>query len=311
MTKLIHTLLLCLVGVPIAYTQNYIEYYKLVNEAEYWMYKEHPKNALILYEKAFKEYEPFGKDLFLAAKCQAMLKNKKQCWRYLKQSALKVTTYPSAFIYRDSTLFENALGKLKPLKIQLKAIETERQLRQSPLINMLRDTAGAMAKTDQLYRQQGIRKEEAFLRQLHANDSLNQLHLLNIIQQCGYPGYNVIGNDALSIVLMHIIDAFKPMYLQITQTELQTGHLLPYEYAEFIDKHAYKQNKDTCIYMVHEFVVPNCKPNDFKRIIKNRYDIGLSIFFMGNRKRPFDPFIIPPWRTRGETLVEQYLTLKP
>lgn len=285
------------------FSQNYIPYYNLVNEAEYWLYKEEYNKAKQLYLKAFSLEKPMGKDAYLLAKCYALEGNKVQCLHWLEVS----TTIPVSFapyLLRKADQYpifqavfpEN--GELEALIQDLLLLkETTDNKYKDSTYRMLQDTVNALVKQDQKYRKVGnlshFTTED--WRLFKENDSIVQTALLNLTQQYGYPGYSHVGTDIGDLILVHV--SAKKMYQRyetLLYEAIKKGHLHPFGYAYMADRWHLHQSK-SCYLFMRIYTRKLCSETDYTAIAKRRLKIGLSIYFKGPRKRASEPYDLQPW----------------
>lgn len=290
----------------IGLAQNYIAYYEYVNEAEYWMYKEKYDHAIKLYLKAFAQEQPTGKDAYLLAKCYALKGNKEACYQWLMKTTNIAVSFTPYLLRRTDQhhVFQAVFqedGELEALIQDLLLLkEANDKTYKDSIYDMLHDTVAALCKQDQLYRQKGgfanwtAEEYELF----EANDSILQHALLNLTQQYGFPGYTHIGTDITDIILVHVNKTRYPIFKKVMLEEVKKGNLLPYGYAEMLDRfewiYAYNKEKNDC-FLYQLYTRKLCHEEDYEAVVERRKNIGLSIYFKGPRKKPFEPYKLLPW----------------
>lgn len=285
------------------FAQNYIPYYNLVNEAEYWLYKEDYNKAKQLYLKAFSLEKPMGKDAYLLAKCYALEGNKKECLHWLETSAtIPISFAPYLLRKADQYPIFQAVfpedGELEALIQDLLLIRerTDKKYKDSTY-RMLQDTVNALVKQDQIYRKEGNSAPltTEYKRLFRENDSIVQTALLNLTQQYGYPGYPHVGTDIADLILVHV--GAKKMYQRyetLLYEAIKKGHLHPFGYAYMVDRWELHQSK-SCYLFMRIYTRKLCAETDYTAIAKRRLKIGLSIYFDGPRKSASEPYNLLPW----------------
>jgi len=287
------------------FAQHYISYHNLVNEAEYWMYKQEYKKAEKLYNKAFHLEKAFPKDSYLLAKCYAAQGKKKLCYKWLKESSRTPISFTPYFIKRadQKDVFINVfdeIGELEAVSSELKILkkDTDKVYKDS-VYTMIRDTMVALSKQDQLYRKNATQEElksELYLNLLNQNDLSIQKSFLEIIKAYGYPDYHNMGTDKGDLLLVHILgdEQMHRTYKELLYKELQKGNMLPFPYAYMMDRWHLVTN-NICYLSMRIYTQKLCTENDYEDIVNRRSDIGLSIYFTGPRKKPFESYNLHPW----------------
>lgn len=290
-------------GSAAAFAQDYIPYYNLVNEAEYWLYKEDYNKAKQLYLKAFALEKPMSKDVFLLAKCYAFEGNKVACLHWLEVST---TTLPSAapYLLRKAsqypvfqTIFpEN--GELEALIQDLLLLKevTNKKYKDSTY-QMLQDSVYKLCQQDQIYRKQGdlshFTSED--WRLFNQNDSIVQTALFNLSQKYGYPGFPHVGTDLGDLILVHVSDKkMYQAYKTLLYEAIKKGHILPFGYAYMVDRWELHQSK-SCYLFMRIYTRKLCEDVDYEAVVKRRLAIGLSIYFNGPRKKATESYDLLPW----------------
>ncbi len=296
-----------------SYSQSYIDYFNLVNQAEYYTNNKEYKQAISIYRQAFKEEPPIlGKDLYLLAKCYAALGFSEKAIYFLKKSALYIGSYPSLFIQRDSIIFKKCFKYKAFNKIVFKLDKIERKrflaLEKNTKINKIRDTVDYFVKEDQFYRMHPKKElyradttkgdAKQFFKEWELHDSMLYEQFIDYVKNNGYPDYNTIGTDIASTILLHFSWEQYEKSKLIFYEELKAGRILPFHYASMIDRKEYQFMKACKYYIFNGY----CKEGDYKKIIKDRLAIGMSIFYNGPRKFPFEETLLLPWVSKIDSL---------
>lgn len=287
---------LCWLNTGIA--QNYIKYYEYVNEAEYWMYKQEYQKAIRLYLEGFKKSTPLGKDAYQIAKCYALEGKKKYCKKWLMKSTRIPTSFAGHFMLKSDqkTIFKTIFGKeLESFATKLKNKKKKTDLKyKDARYFMLFNTVDSLLKEDQKYRCGTNTLKDEY----KVQDSLVQNALLKITQKYGYPGYLNIGTDIGNVILVHVNKTRYPIFKKIMLEEVEKGNLLPYGYAEMLDrfewKYVYNKEKNDC-FLYQLYTKKLCQEEHYEEVVERRKEIGLSIYFSGPRKKPFEPYKLLPW----------------
>lgn len=284
--------------------QNYIQYHNLVNEAEYWLYKQEYKKAEKLYKRAFRLEKAFSKDSYLLAKCYALQGKKKACHNWLKKSSATPISFTPYLIHNPNEIqnFKRIFskkGEFDKLSLELKSIkkEVDKQFK-NDTYKMLQDTIAALCLQDQLYRKNATQEElnnDLYLKLLHQNDLDIQQKLLDIIKKYSYPGYPKIGTDNGNLILVHILNDDKThrIYKELLYEELKKGNILPFGYAYMMDRW-HLVNKNICYLSMRIYTQKLCTEDDYEGIVERRLNIGLSIYFTGQRRK-FSTYNLHPW----------------
>lgn len=285
------------------FAQDYIPYYNLVNEAEYWLYKEEYSKAKQLYLKAFSLEKPMGKDAYLLAKCYAYQGNKAECLRWLEASANTPISFAPYLLRKASQypIFQAVFpedGELEALIQDLLLLKevTDKKYKDTTY-RMLQDTIYALCQQDQIYRKKGhisnLTTED--WRLIRENDSIVQTALLNLSQQYGYPGFPYIGTDIGDLILVHVRQPkMYQDYKALLYNAIKKGQILPFGYAYMVDRWELHQSK-SCYLFMRIYTRKLCEETDYAAIAKRRLSIGLSIYFSGPRKKATEAYNLHPW----------------
>ncbi len=276
-----YLLVLCifyLFGFPIkSFSQNYIEYYNLINEAEYQVYSGNDSAALSYYEKAFNCEKPHAKDLFDYALCVKRTDNSKDIRPLLIKSA-RNNGDVSFWLYvidQEKNFHESFIEKL--VKIEKRNRRKTKEMRDTLdyfkhqdqiFVGSIKDN---YSKTDPKYIE--------FMEKFYEHDSLYQVKFLNYINENGYPGFLTIGTDVAAGILLHLTCLNYQKAKDMLYKELINGRILPYCYAMMVDRRECICNREAYYYA---YPMKSCLPEKDK-ILENRKKIGVSIYFQGPR----------------------------
>ncbi|AZJ34395.1 hypothetical protein [Tenacibaculum singaporense] len=221
------------------YSQNYLEYYKKINDAEINNLNGNYAKSDSLYHIAFTLVKkPFKEDYFLAAKNSEKLGDCQTTYNHLQLSLKNGLSFKRIKTkdfrnFKESTFWR----KLKAEK---------KQLEETYLSNInvsLRDEIREMIKQDQKAR----RPIFGSWKQTKKTDYYNYNRLLKIIEENNnkWPGFSIIGEntpkgkydvtDNISLMLLHFkrkqIKTLKPYILDA----VLKGEMYPYHFARIID----------------------------------------------------------------------------
>jgi len=268
-------------------SQNYIPYYKLVNEAEFKVYNKQYKEALSLINNAFKLEEPLAKDYFLKAICLDKLitikHTQKKIAECLKNAALR-NGRPIYWISKNPLDIKIDTN----LIFELKAIEANQNLKTKANYS---DIEYFLAN-DQRYRKiftdsimVYFNKEDIeyinYSKFVEKQDSINQTEFLDYIKQYNYPGIRKTGTNLSSTILIHLNCIFLDEYKHTLSEQLKKGYIHPFYYAQMVDRISCLCNNESSYYTytIGKSVEKKCLNIDKNQIIKNRLSIGLSPYF--------------------------------
>ncbi len=300
-------LILLLISYQFSFGQsNYINYYNKCNEAEYRLITNNITIAKQTYADAFKLVKkPFGKDLYMMAKCFAMENKFDSAYLFLKKAAISVFPFFEGNIKYDPTW--NSLFNHHPeYKIKVIEIDSMKINKEDNDKDFIRktDTIRYFVKEDQLYRVAYTKVQDMgydsttniykdALSKMIIQDDRIQKELIEYVKQNGYPGLIQTGSDELSIVLVHFsrnnVQLIKPLLLK----GIDEGNIYPMEIATMIDRIEYSFEKK-CGFSFYS--MNYCKESDWPEIIKMRLELGLGIYLGGygrsvNEKREIFPWV--------------------
>ena len=218
--------------------QNFISYYKTINNAEIANLNKNYAKSDSIYQIAFKMIErPFKEDFYLAAINSEKLKDNTKTYDYLFKAIQKGLTIER--IKTDISFFKNSK--------EWKKLSSEYdELRKNYLKNLnisIQNEIKEMIAKDQKTRNPIF----GSVNKMKKTDNYNFNRILELIQQNGnkWLGFSLIGEetpkgkynveDNISLMLLHFekkqIEQLKPYLFQA----VLNGEIYPYQYARIID----------------------------------------------------------------------------
>lgn len=275
----------------IAQSTSYIQYYLLVDSADYLKKSQQYEKAISIYEGAFVNNQARNNDLLSLTECYLKINQPYKAYSYTKKSICKGTPLryfnrlrASANNSSDSTIFWNLLEKnyLSLRRTFYNNIDIDNYL-----------TLSLIKREDQNIREylaihDPSLQNEDLVRYIRAVDSTNIYRLLDLIDLTGkWPGALSYG-DAESgsyYVLLHLSEAtfqnkneydriYSRLY-EVAKKGVQSGELTPFQFAYWIDYQSKTQDgKQT--YGVPSFKHWKDIPfKDISRVDEYRREIGL------------------------------------
>lgn len=228
------------------YSQNYLEYYRKINDAEINNLNGNYAKSDSLYNVAFTLVKkPLKEDFFLAALNAEKLRDNNKVYKYLSNSLLKGLRFKRIKKERFKS-FKNSLlwKKIKKNKAHF------HQQYISSLDIPLQEEIIEMIKSDQKAR----RPIFGSWKQMKKTDTYNFKRLLEIIKDNNgaWPGFSKIGEltpkgkydvtGNITLLLLHFsrkqIEILKPYMLKA----VLSGEMYPYQYARAVDYVSFKNN---------------------------------------------------------------------
>lgn len=220
---------------------NFVKYYSDINNAEIAIYNKNYIAADSIFQIVFMEYKnSYAKDFLKAAKNAMDIDNIEYVIYYLIQgfkNGLQYELIKSDNIYQYLRM-NNKTGQLK------KEYKEIRKKYIAELDINLRNSIAEMVKEDQKYRKwwygrKPWRVQQQFLRTV---DTKNFEKLLDICEEFGFPGRNLVGDDGyeeslidVSLLLRHMdstrLNILKPYILE----SIFKGNFCPYDYVSALD----------------------------------------------------------------------------
>jgi len=219
-------------------SQDYLNYYKLINRAEIETLNKEFKQADIFFKQAFKSVpKPFKEDYFLAALSIDNLKKDSLVYDYLIEGIKQGLTFK-----RISRQNFYHFKKSKLYKVLKKNYKKYHQNYLDSIDQDLMMEISKMIKNDQKARKPIFGSSK----KMKKVDSYNFKRLLEIIKENDkWPGFSVIGENTpkgkydvtgnITLMLLHFkkkqIEELKPFMLKA----VLEGEMYPYHYARVID----------------------------------------------------------------------------
>jgi len=302
-----NTLLTCFLAVSISTinAQDYIQYFRLVNEAEYWLEQHEYKYAEELYLKAFDLEQAVWKDCYLLSKCYAYQGDKERCYQYLQKCAALPISLGHTIMRRYDQ--RDVFGMVFDDPTELEAVAAELAEIRGMTDKKYKDKHYTLLN-DQLdewlaaYNAVSMPKEGIIVKAEDRKAAHEKIvsELLAFIKKDGYPGYYRIGTDMGSILLSLVAskEAWRLAFQPLLEQALHQGQLIPYYYGDVLEKQAAS---------VYVMVDETITAKDYPTLIKNRLAIGMSIFYKGTGRTPLGSKKPLPWI--DEAFIQQYSLL--
>jgi hypothetical protein len=238
------TSLLCLTNIA-AYAQNdYMQYHRLVSEAESLICEDKYEDALHIYDQVFGSYDfIFCRDFKIAAQLAVYLGDKQMAFRYIHNGI--AAGWAKKALLRNN--FLQALRNDPGWKMIEKAYDSLHMQYLSKIDQKTRAEVHKMYKKDQrkaigALLRIGDKAQEKYAKRVFAPHSEIQMgQFIQIIDRVGYPGEQIIGNDFwMSTIISHhnsvtreyaqndtLYSFIKPKLIQA----IRVGQISPYEFA--------------------------------------------------------------------------------
>jgi hypothetical protein len=274
--------------VSAGYTQDYINYYNVINKAEYYIHINKYDSALILFDKASKIENLQAKEYYLQAFCLTKKEkfNEQKVKRLIIKSARK-NGIPTVWMKKqalDMKLNHSFISRIK-----------KQEKKRQKQLKVIRDTVNYFLSEDRKYRTILVDSISVFFESdskehleyshfIEIQDSINQNQFLEYINREGYPGIYKSGTDIIATVLLHINCHFFIRYKELLMKELRKGNIQPFYFASMVDRincHCYGESFFSAYKMGNS--IGKCLNLNQEEIVNNRKKIGLSTYFYGPR----------------------------
>ncbi len=225
-------------------TQN--TYDSLVDKGDSLKKLRQYKNAIPFYEAAFKKYPVREFDYYSLARCYGRLTQRKAALHILnKLFELKYENLSK--IPNDSAFY--SLHTMKQWNRLVKDIYKHQELLLNYRDTLLITTLVEMHKKDQEFRtvfdslvrigstDEKLKGEISY--KISMSDSVNIKALIAIIEQKGWPGVNLVGDEgnlAAFLILQHSSTPVQKKYIQLVEHSVKQGFTPKYLYAYLIDR---------------------------------------------------------------------------
>tara|TARA_B100000809_G_scaffold195617_1_gene195021 strand:+ start:3251 stop:4147 length:897 start_codon:yes stop_codon:yes gene_type:complete len=251
-----------------AKTDDYISYYRNVEEAYQKGVFESNNDSTIYYMNAAFSYvaEPFSEDLFVLSQAYLSLENNTMYFKFLLKSI--EVGIDSSVINKFNAY--SALTESQEVKC-IKAYN-EYNLSVDTVLYLLLDS---ICREDQRVRREvnNYNTFEKGNKYVEIQDSLNRIWLLSIMKTKGWPGRKLIGTDAKSFTLItHLKPYWVTKHFELLKSEIAKGNLNPSALAGSIDRILYQYDKKPIAY--NSFLPGNISFEDNTECRKNRWTIG-------------------------------------
>lgn len=251
-------------------------YRQYINEAEYWSYQGRFDTSAQVFHYALSHsrFTPMTLDLYHAAYAAARSNKKQMCLQYIKAASNNQLEWVKYGIFtRDSSTFVECLKDDYP---HVRSFLDS--LYQYPVLSRQKYNEMANRYVD----------EDQKWVILRASDSINAFHtrFLSEVEKNGYPGLIRAGTDIVSIIFLHVQEPNYEHASRLLNDAMEAGEVTPHEFAMMIDYYEIRIQKNIKgLYGCHQ----NTKitPEDFPEIIRNRLELGVSIFFQKPTRTPW------------------------
>ena len=218
---------------------NYIYYYQNIETAyQTGVFMDQPDSVIYYLEQAFKAAPPYPEDLLVLSDAFCNINEITPSWNNLFEatkrgldsiSIIKSQLYAHLKKEKHEELFAESAKYVcsfdKKLSTQLDSVITLDQSNRKAFFSNSDDTKSAELETV-MFRQ----------------DSLNREWLLSVINESGWPGRKLIGNDRRSFVLLlHIKKPWIDQYFDLLKSEITKGNLNPCYLAATIDRYMFRK----------------------------------------------------------------------
>jgi hypothetical protein len=313
-----HFLVFCLTHISAHAQNNYFQYHKQISEAESLICDDKFKDALEIYEQVFRTYAfIFCRDYKVAAQVALYQNDKDRAFGYIQKGI--------AAGWEKKALRKNKF--LKPLRDDPgwnfieKAYDSLHAQYVSKMDQKTRAEVHKMFKKDQrkalgaLLRIGDKARERYAIKVFEPHSAIQMAQLIQILDNFGYPGEQLIGNDFwMSTIISHhnsttreyvqndtIYGFIKPKLIQA----IQAGQISPYEFALMDDWQiaVASDRKDPGYGFLN-----NPRQSTLTTTNKLRTSIGLRTIELRNKlveveKRTGINFYLPDW-VQGEIIVQ-------
>ncbi|MCB9360534.1 MAG: hypothetical protein H6587_08110 [Flavobacteriales bacterium] len=256
--------------VLIAQTDNYIKYYRNIEQAyQQGIFNTNNDSTIFYMNKAFKEVvNPFPEDLLVTAQAYLGKGNNEKYYELLLMS-IKMGLDSSMINKYEVYHFLNAEQKR-----ECNLAYNNYQFSIDTNLYLLLDS---VCKEDQRVRRQLDEYEtrEEGNKYVEIQDSLNREWIFSIIKTKGWPGRKIVGNDSRSfILLVHLKQYWMDEHFDLLKTEIVKGNLNPSLLAGVFDKNSYFFENKQINY--NSFLPGNfiAQEKDEEVRLKNRWEIG-------------------------------------
>lgn len=280
------SIVLCFLLVSVlGFSQNYIPYYNLINEAEFDIYNEDFEAALDKINQAFKLEEPRAKDCYLLAYCLDHIDaeaNRLEVDRWLLDGSSRTGFLMYWFeklplnnefgVPFYETIEENISDRLKEAKVYRDTLiyftSPDQELSQ-----LFADSISVYYDS----------KHEIFqyhLALLNGHEAEMQAQFLIYLKENGYPGIYKSGGFWTGNLLNNMSEPLYEEYKVVLLEAVKRGEMEPYYYGTMVDVNGCFLKNESYYFAVG--VDQSCLPN-MQEIIENRRSIGMSLHFKGPR----------------------------
>lgn len=245
-------------------SNNYIEYYNLINDAEIFYAQKLYDSCFLSYQKAFAKVDYIhNANLRNAADVCKKLGQKEQSKIYLEMiKSHERSINLSHKNYLDSLQME------------------DQRIRSAKFIKARNYYIRSMRDSTFVPKEKTLAKSKTLMLEWWATDSSNVELLKKFISENGFPGEKMVGSEttsSVSVILLHYDrDTSNHIMGEIIKKALYDGDLSPRMYAWIIDRHLRSAGKPQLYYTI-PLSTPNQLSKEKREIINTkRESIGLK-----------------------------------
>jgi hypothetical protein len=266
---LLNNILLFVCSTSFAQPDNYIKYYRNIEDAyQKGVFASNNDSTIFYLNAAFSNVtQPFPEDYFVISQAYLGKKDNKKYFEYLLKSIdfgidSSVINKHNSYSFLKDKQIDKCIVAYNKFKFTI----------DTALFLML----DSVCKEDQRVRRElAIFGSEEGEKHVKFQDSLNSEWIYSIIKTKGWPGRKIIGNDRKSfILLVHLKQSWMDKNFFLLRNEIINGNLNPSILAGVFDKNTYKYGDETINYnsfLPENFIVDD---ENEKLRAKNRWEIG-------------------------------------
>ena len=259
-----------------SYSQGFNSFYFNMNKVVQFEKEEKIDSAIITFENSFK-YIGYVHEIYF---------NKIIDLYKIKRDKQKVLYYKNILLKKKSNVNNKLVFKIDSI-YRLDQIVRRKSLNRF----QIKKIGEIINDSTIFFRYNKYNKVELSKKILRYIDSTNIETLLNLINEFGYIGENLVGKKCFKtkLILLHYDrDTNNNRLNSILKEALAKGEILPIEYAQIIDRH-YQNYTNKQLYwtwFINNNGNPNLSEQEIEQVLKLREDIGIfySKFWFENIK---------------------------
>lgn len=260
------------------FSQDYISYYKDKYLGEYYLEIEQYDSAIVCFNSAItrikginNDYFPIVTDYLMLARCYMKKGDTLSMINEIEKTCRFVGYVDN--VYMMVVFRGDDLSKLYE-KDEWVALNNkcEKEINYNDSIAKI---VNEMQDADH-----SIRNEWPSDSAVLAVDKANLIKLEQIIEDYGWPGFHLIGNDNAFFLLLHQPNDIQEKYIKYLKPEVFKGNLSPDKYMQFVDDALYDSNEKQYYGLVNKYTCGKHPYSmvDMEMLNKNRAEIGLISF---------------------------------